>query len=157
MAVGPRAALPHARPGQKPIGEGDFVLVDWGADGGLYKSDLTRVLMTGKISPKLERVYRVVFSAQEAAIAAIRPGVKAQDVDSVARQIIAEAGFGTQFGHGWDMASVWKSTRRRDWPSIARRAAAGHGGHRRAGDLPAWMGGRADRRRRPGHPPGTRS
>lgn len=100
VAVGPRAALPHARPGQSRVEESDFVLIDWGASGTLYKSDLTRVLITGKISPKLERVYRVVLSAQEAAIAAIRPGVKAQDVDSVARQIIADAGFGRQFGHG---------------------------------------------------------
>jgi len=100
IAVGPRAALPHARPTDKKIGEDDFVLVDWGADGGLYKSDLTRVLVTGRISPKLERVYRVVLTAQEQAIAAIRPGIAAQEVDRVARDIISKEGFGRQFGHG---------------------------------------------------------
>ena len=100
IAVGPRAALPHARPTDKRIGEADFVLVDWGADGGLYKSDLTRVLVTGKIPPKLERIYRVVLSAQQQAIDAIRPGITAHEVDNVAREIIGRAGFGRNFGHG---------------------------------------------------------
>lgn len=100
VAAGSRAALPHATPTDRLSGEGDLLLVDWGADGGLYKSDLTRVLVTGKISPKLERVYRVVLSAQEQAIAAIRPGVAAQDVDAVARGVIEQAGFGRYFGHG---------------------------------------------------------
>ncbi len=100
VAVGARAALPHARPTDQKIGADDFVLVDWGADGGLYKSDLTRVLVTGKISPKLERIYRVVLSAQEQAIAAIRPGMTCNEVDQVARSVIAKAGFGRNFGHG---------------------------------------------------------
>jgi len=100
VAVGARAALPHARPTDQKIGADDFVLVDWGADGGPYKSDLTRVLVTGKISPKLERVYRVVLSAQERAIAAIRPGISCHEVDLVARQIITTAGYGKNFGHG---------------------------------------------------------
>lgn len=100
VAVGPRAALPHARPTQQLIGSSEFVLIDWGASGKLYKSDLTRVLVTGKIPAKLERVYRVVLSAQEQAIAAIRPGMTGHDVDRVAREIIAKAGFGANFGHG---------------------------------------------------------
>jgi len=100
VGVGPRAALPHAVPTDRQIGQSDFVLVDWGADEGLYKSDLTRVLVTGKISPKLERIYRVVLEAQSRAIAAIGPGVAAKDVDKAARGTIANAGFGRYFGHG---------------------------------------------------------
>jgi Xaa-Pro aminopeptidase len=100
IAVGPRAALPHAQPTERQIGSSDFVLIDWGADGGLYKSDLTRVLVTGRISPKLERVYGVVLKAQLRAIAAIRPGVEARAVDCRAREIIHQAGFGRYFGHG---------------------------------------------------------
>ena len=100
LAVGPRAALPHAQPTKQRMGEDDFVLVDWGANEGLYMSDLTRVLVTGKISPKFERIYRVVLEAQTRAIAAIRPGAVAQDVDAVARGIIAKAGFGRRFRHG---------------------------------------------------------
>jgi Xaa-Pro aminopeptidase len=100
VAVGANAALPHARPGDKRIGEAGFFLLDWGASGRLYKSDLTRVVATGKIPPKLERLYRLVFKAQAAAIAAIRPGASCQDVDQAARGIIEEAGFGKNFGHG---------------------------------------------------------
>jgi Xaa-Pro aminopeptidase len=100
VAAGPRAALPHARPIEVPVGECDHLLVDWGADAGPYKSDLTRVLITGKISPKLERVYRVVLKAQGEAIAAIRPGAELCEVDRTARRVIEEAGFGRHFGHG---------------------------------------------------------
>ena len=100
VGVGPRAALPHANPTGRRVGESDFLLVDWGANEGLYNSDLTRVLVTGRISPKLERVYGVVLRAQTRAIAAIRPGVAARDVDRVARTVIAKAGFGRYFGHG---------------------------------------------------------
>lgn len=100
VAVGPRAALPHATPTRKRIGDADFVLVDWGANEGLYHSDLTRVLVTGRISPRFERVYRVVLEAQSRAIAAVRPGVSGHDVDRVARTAIAKAGFGRRFRHG---------------------------------------------------------
>jgi Xaa-Pro aminopeptidase len=100
VAVGPRAALPHATPTLNPVEDGDFTLIDWGADKRLYKSDLTRVLVTGRISPKLRRVYGVVLNAQARAIAAIRPGVTAHEVDAVARGVIADAGFGRCFKHG---------------------------------------------------------
>jgi Xaa-Pro aminopeptidase len=100
VAAGPRAALPHATVTDQMIAISDFVLIDWGANGGLYRSDLTRVLVIGKIPPKLERIYRVVLEAQLAAIAAIRPGMVAADVDRVARDLIRDAGFGRYFGHG---------------------------------------------------------
>ncbi len=100
VAAGARAALPHAVPTDEPIGESDLLLIDWGATKRLYRSDLTRILVTGRISPKLERVYGVVLQAQERAIAAIRPGVLMSDVDAAARDWIGEAGFGKHFGHG---------------------------------------------------------
>jgi Xaa-Pro aminopeptidase len=100
VAVGPRSALPHAPPTEQRFGDGAFVLIDWGADGGLYKSDLTRVLHTARIPPKVQRVYGVVLKAQLAAIKAIRPGVTCHDVDAAARGVIEQAGFGRRFGHG---------------------------------------------------------
>lgn len=101
VAVGQRAALPHARPTvETKIGDDDFVLFDWGADGGGYKSDLTRMVVTGKVTPEFAKVYRIVLEAQERAIAAIRPGAKAQDIDAEARSYIDQAGFGRFFGHG---------------------------------------------------------
>ena len=122
VAVGPRAALPHATAGRKRIGDDDFVLVDWGANEGLYNSDLTRVLVTGRISPKLERVYRVVLEAQRRAIAAVRPGVLAHDVDNVARAYIAKAGFGRRFRHGLGHGMGSWSTKAPGWPRRARRS-----------------------------------
>ncbi|MGD0900426.1 MAG: Xaa-Pro peptidase family protein [Thermoguttaceae bacterium] len=100
VAAGARAALPHAKPTQQLLGRSDLVLIDWGAEGRLYKSDLTRVLVIGKISPKLRRIYGVVLRAQTRAIAAIRPGITAGQVDAVARGVIADAGFGRRFSHG---------------------------------------------------------
>lgn len=100
VAAGARAALPHAAPVNARIGQSGFVLVDWGAKGALYRCDLTRVLVTGRISPKLERIYGVVLNAQLRAIEAVRPGIPAKDIDQIARSVIADAGFGRYFGHG---------------------------------------------------------
>ncbi len=101
VACGPRAALPHASPSSVTMDSHGLLLIDWGADErGGYKSDLTRVLVTGKISPKLERVYRLVLKAQQRAIDSIRPGVLCSAVDAVARKVIDSGGFGKFFGHG---------------------------------------------------------
>jgi Xaa-Pro aminopeptidase len=101
VAVGVNSAMPHARPTTTTrIGQDDFVLIDWGATGRPYKSDLTRVLVTGKVTPKFEAIYRTVLNALESGIAAIRPGVKAHDVDALARSVIEDAGFGRFFDHG---------------------------------------------------------
>jgi Xaa-Pro aminopeptidase len=100
VAVGARAALPHATPSRRRLGDGAFVLVDWGVNSGLYMSDLTRIIVTGRISPKLRKVYGVVLKAQLAAIDAIRPGIACEQVDRIARQIITKAGWGKLFGHG---------------------------------------------------------
>ncbi|MBN2581289.1 MAG: aminopeptidase P family protein [Pirellulales bacterium] len=99
VAVGSRSALPHATPDEHRIAEDGFVLIDWGACEGLYRSDLTRVLATDKISPKFTRIYKVVLEAQTKAIHAVRPGVLCQDVDAVARGVIARAGYGRRFTH----------------------------------------------------------
>lgn len=100
VAVGERAALPHGHATDKKVCESDLLLIDWGAYSGHYLSDLTRVLVTGKISPKLERVYGVVLKAQQRAIASIKPGVSMDVVDDAARKFIAKEGFGKHFGHG---------------------------------------------------------
>ena len=112
VAVGAQAALPHAPPTNKRVSEADFLLVDWGASGRFYKSDLTRVLATRKNpvlsqllkgsgnATRLETIYDIVLRAQETALRAIRPGVKGHDVDATARGVIAEAGYGEYFGHG---------------------------------------------------------
>jgi Xaa-Pro aminopeptidase len=104
VAVGPRAALPHAPPSVHRVEEDPLLLVDWGASGAFYKSDLTRVLWRGHngAAPpeKLQQVYGVVLEAQRRAIAAVRPGAVASAVDAAARSYIADAGFGPYFSHG---------------------------------------------------------
>jgi Xaa-Pro aminopeptidase len=105
VAVGERAALPHAPPTGKRIVEAPLVLVDWGAAGSFFfRSDLTRVLVHrihGAIPDgKIRAVYDVVLRAQRAALAALRPGVQGQAVDAAARQVIADAGYGDYFTHG---------------------------------------------------------
>ncbi|HWE40070.1 MAG TPA: Xaa-Pro peptidase family protein [Isosphaeraceae bacterium] len=103
VAAGANSALPHYRGSAATRLEGaGFVLVDWGASGAPlpYKSDLTRVLATGKVTPKFEEVYRLVLAAQARGIAAIRPGATGRQVDAEARSAIAEAGFGDCFRHG---------------------------------------------------------
>lgn len=101
VAVGSRAALPHAEPTAKLISEGESVLVDWGAKYQGYASDLTRVLFTRKkISKKLVDIYNIVLKAQQAAISIIRPDITAGEVDRAARQVIEDAGYARYFNHG---------------------------------------------------------
>ena len=101
VAVGPNSALPHAQPGRRLISESGVLLVDWGAETSTgYRSDLTRVVITGKVPARLRTIYDTVLKANMAAIKAIRPGAKCQKVDSIARTIIDKAGYGKYFGHG---------------------------------------------------------
>lgn len=100
VGVGPRAALPHGVPSEAKIADSFMVLVDWGAQVDLYASDLTRVLVTGRIQPKFRQVYETVLKAQLAAIRQIKPGVSLKTVDRAARKVIEDAGYGKRFGHG---------------------------------------------------------
>jgi Xaa-Pro aminopeptidase len=109
-AAGERSALAHAPPTPRTVASADWLLLDWGAAGAYYKSDLTRLLITrrswfrpGKersADPKLGEVYAAVQAAQERAIAAIRPGVEARAVDAAARSALADAGYEKAFTHG---------------------------------------------------------
>jgi Xaa-Pro aminopeptidase len=74
--------------------------VDWGARAAGYCSDLTRVVFTGTISPKVAEMYEVVLAAQQAAVRAIRPGLRCGSADAAAREVIRQAGFGERFVHG---------------------------------------------------------
>jgi Xaa-Pro aminopeptidase len=100
VGVGPRSALPHGKPSTCRIEESPLLLVDWGAQVDHYASDLTRILVTAKITPKLEKIYNIVLQAQLAAIRKVRPGIMAKEVDHAARSVIDKAGYGKYFGHG---------------------------------------------------------
>jgi Xaa-Pro aminopeptidase len=99
VASGPRAALPHARPTERVIEDGDSVVIDMGARYGCYASDLTRTLCAGTPDDTFRKVYHTVMKAQQAAAAMIIEGTAGKAADSAAREIIRKAGYGEAFGH----------------------------------------------------------
>jgi len=100
VAAGAHGSLPHYRPGETRIRRGQPVLIDWGARVQGYCSDLTRVVLLGRIPPKLVRIYQVVLRAQAAGMAAVRPGISGKTADAAARKVVEAAGYGQQFVHG---------------------------------------------------------
>lgn len=100
VASGPRGAMPHAVPQDVAIPADTLVTVDLGAALGGYVSDCTRTFATGPLPDRLGEAYRVCREAQEAALAAVRPGISGKDLDAVARDVITAAGFGEHFRHG---------------------------------------------------------
>jgi Xaa-Pro aminopeptidase len=100
VAAGEHGALPHAMPREEAIPAGTMCVVDWGAMLDGYASDCTRTFATGDPDPRDREVYELVLCAQEAALAAVRPGPTGREVDAVARAIIDAAGHAEHFGHG---------------------------------------------------------
>ena len=100
VVSGKNSSLPHGVPTDKKIEKGDFITMDFGAVWGGYRSDMTRTVAVGEVSDKQKEVYGVVLRAQRAAIDFIKPTVVCKEVDRVARDIIAAAGYGECFGHG---------------------------------------------------------
>ncbi|HXS43910.1 MAG TPA: M24 family metallopeptidase, partial [Solirubrobacteraceae bacterium] len=91
---------PHAEPRDVEIPRDTLVVIDWGAQLDGYASDCTRTFATGELDPRDREVYELVLRAQEAALAAVRPGPTGREVDAVARAIIDAAGHAEHFGHG---------------------------------------------------------
>jgi Xaa-Pro aminopeptidase len=100
VASGPNAALPHAIPGDRPVGRGEPILFDWGARLNGYCSDISRTIVLGPCDDTFRKVYQLVERAQLMAIEAMKPGVSTRAVDKIARDCIAAKGFGDRFGHG---------------------------------------------------------
>ncbi|OPY57521.1 MAG: putative peptidase [Pelotomaculum sp. PtaU1.Bin035] len=100
VASGPRSALPHGVASSRLLRKKDLVTMDFGSIYRGYHSDITRTVVLGKPEPRQKEIYSIVLEAQLRAIGAIRPGVRASDVDRAARDIIAGKGYGERFGHG---------------------------------------------------------
>ena len=100
VAGGPNSALPHARPGDRELARGDLVLLDFGGVHEGYCVDLTRVASLGPPTPPAAARHDAVRAAHAAALAALRPGVRAVEVDAAARTVLTERGLGEAFGHG---------------------------------------------------------
>jgi D-alanyl-D-alanine dipeptidase len=104
VGSGPNGASPHHLPGDRVIGRGDVVVLDFGGRVEGYCSDVTRTVSVGEPSAEAIEVHEIVRRAQEAAFRAVRPGVAAEEIDRTARTVIDEAGYGEAFihrtGHG---------------------------------------------------------
>ena len=99
VAAGPRSALPHARPSERPLAEGDLLLVDFGARVDGYCSDMTRVFCLGPPAAWQRSLHRSVLRAREAALEVIASGVEASEVDAAARRALERDGLEEHFGH----------------------------------------------------------
>jgi Xaa-Pro aminopeptidase len=100
VGSGPSGARPHARAGDRLIGEGELVVIDTGCRARGYVSDYTRTVATGEVDDELREAYDVVLAAQQAGLDAIRQGVTGKAVDAAARVVIDESPFSGTFGHG---------------------------------------------------------
>ena len=100
VVSGECSARPHGKASEKALEVGDFVTMDFGARVDGYNSDLTRTIVVGEATERHREVYAQVLRAETECIAAMRPGVRAADVDGLARTILDERGFAQYFGHG---------------------------------------------------------
>ncbi len=100
VVSGKNSSLPHGVPTNKIIEKGDFVTMDFGAVVSGYRSDMTRTVAVGDVNDEQRRIYDTVLRAQLAAIDAVCAGKICRDIDKVARDIIADAGYADNFGHG---------------------------------------------------------
>jgi Xaa-Pro aminopeptidase len=100
VAAGPHGAMPHAQPRDHAIADGDGVVIDMGVVVDGYCSDLTRTIVVGKPSAKFREVYDIVLTAQRTAEEIVRSGMTGEEAHMLAHNVIAEAGYGEDFGHG---------------------------------------------------------
>ncbi|WP_445170052.1 aminopeptidase P family protein [Mycolicibacterium sp. Dal123E01] len=100
VATGAHSAIPHHRPTEAVLANGDFVKIDFGALVGGYHSDMTRTFVLGAAADWQLEIYELVAAAQRAGRDALGVGAELRDVDGAARHVIADAGYGEHFGHG---------------------------------------------------------
>ena len=100
VASGPNGAMPHARPTDRRLQDGDLVVLDFGCIVDGYCSDMTRTVAIGEVDDTCKRMLEVVTAANEAGVRVVGPGVATSEVDAAARAVIAQAGWAESFTHG---------------------------------------------------------
>src|SRR5947209_8747500 len=120
VQVGEFAAFPHGSVTPQVIREGTIILADGGCKAEGYTSDISRTFVLGKATDKMKQVFDIVHRAQNAALAAARPGLECAAVDAAARKVITDAGYGPDYkyfthrmGHGMGMDG-------HEWPYLVR-------------------------------------
>jgi Xaa-Pro aminopeptidase len=99
VASGENSVLPHAKPGRRRLAPGDFVVIDFGAVYGGYRSDETCTVGVGHLSRAQEEIYKVVRDAHDLALDQIRDGVSCRGIDKLVRDYIQDKGYGPYFSH----------------------------------------------------------
>lgn len=114
------SALPHGAPQPQSIHAGSIVMIDDGCEVEGYQSDMTRTFVIGKATDKMNRAFDAVHKAQTAALRAAKPGVECQAVDAAARQVIAEAGFGSGYLHFTHRLGHGIGLDEHEWPYLVQ-------------------------------------
>ena len=99
VASGPNGAMAHHRPSDRAIQAGEPIVIDMGAIVEGYCSDITRTVVVGEPDETFRKIYDIVLGAQLTAINTVRPGMTGEGCDDLSRAVIAEAGYGDNFGH----------------------------------------------------------
>jgi Xaa-Pro aminopeptidase len=99
IASGERSALPHGRASEAAIPAQGFVVCDFGVILAGYCSDMTRTVYVGRPTREARQVYQAVRDAQQAAVAAVKPGVSVTEIDRVARKLLVTKGLRKHFTH----------------------------------------------------------
>ncbi len=117
VASGPQGALPHARPTDRRIEQGDMIVLDFGCFVDGYASDMTRTLAIGEPGPEARAVYSVVLEAQLEALRAAQGGMLSPDLDREARAVIERNDLGDYFTHGLGHGVGLQI---HEWPRVSR-------------------------------------
>ena len=117
---GPLSAFPHGSRQEYHLKEGDVILVDGGCTVEGYRSDVTRTIVFGEPNDNQRKVFDIVKRAQDAAMAKVRPGIPAGEVDRAARMVVEEAGYGPGYAHfvhrlGHGIGLDWH-----EWPYLVK-------------------------------------
>ncbi len=99
VLFGEHAANPHGNPGDRKLNQNEFVLFDLGVIYKGYASDATRTIAFGEVDEHKQKIYEIVLEANRTAQAAVKPGMRAAELDQIARKIITDAGYGEYFNH----------------------------------------------------------
>ena len=99
VAAGPNGAMAHHMPTDKVIRAGEPIVIDMGAKVGGYCSDITRTVVVGEPDEMFHKIYNIVLDAQLTAVKDVKIGMNGEEADKLARDVIADAGYGDNFGH----------------------------------------------------------
>jgi Xaa-Pro aminopeptidase len=100
VASGPRAALPHAHPGERALQKDEVVIIDFGCRFEGYCSDETCTVIVGQVNGRMKEIYQLVDEARKKGIERVQAGIPVRDLDLVVRGFIEDAGYGEFFKHG---------------------------------------------------------